>query len=239
MRCNVLEDFGGCHPDPNLTYAAELVERMGVFNAKADAPQFGAACDGDADRNMILGKGFFVTPSDSVAIIVAQYKCIPYLAKGISGAARSMPTSGALDMVTSKLNIGNYETPTGWKFFGNLLDNDKISICGEESFGTGSSHVREKDGLWAVLCWLQILAAKNTDSSKPLVTIEQIVKDHWKVYGRNYYRRYDYENLTTEAADKVFAQIESQFSVFEKESAGNTSTNFSYTDPVDGSVSKN
>jgi phosphoglucomutase len=154
MRCNVLPDFGGCHPDPNLTYAKELVDKMGVFEKVDDAPEFGAACDGDADRNMILGRGFFVTPSDSVAIIVANYKLIPYLSKGISGAARSMPTSGALDMVTKKLNIGNYETPTGWKFFGNLLDAEKIHICGEESFGTGSSHVREKDGVWAVLCWL-------------------------------------------------------------------------------------
>ena len=214
MRCNVLPDFGGCHPDPNLTYAKELVEKMGVFEPRTDAPEFGAACDGDADRNMILGKGFFVTPSDSVAIIVAQHKCIPYLANGISGAARSMPTSGALDLVTSKFGLGNYETPTGWKFFGNLLDSEKIHICGEESFGTGSSHVREKDGLWAVLCWLQILAAKNQDSSKPLVTIEQIVKEHWATYGRNYYRRYDYEGLETEDANKVFARIESQFDVF-------------------------
>jgi len=209
MRCNVLPDFGGGHPDPNLTYAAELVEKMGVFNPKPDAPQFGAACDGDADRNMILGKGFFVTPSDSIAVITAQHKCIPYLAKGIAGAARSMPTSGALDRVNEKLGLGNYETPTGWKFFGNLLDSEKIHLCGEESFGTGSSHVREKDGLWAVLCWLQILAAKNTDASKPLFSIEDIVKDHWATYGRNYYRRYDYENLETEAANKVFAQIES------------------------------
>ena len=154
MRCNVLPDFGGGHPDPNLTYAADLVKKMGVFEANENAPQFGAACDGDADRNMILGKGFFVTPSDSVAIIVANYKDIPYLSKGIAGAARSMPTSGALDLVTAKLNIGNYETPTGWKFFGNLLDSEKIHICGEESFGTGSSHVREKDGVWAILCWL-------------------------------------------------------------------------------------
>ena len=137
------------------------------------------------------------------------------------------------------MGLGNYETPTGWKFFGNLLDSEKIHICGEESFGTGSSHVREKDGLWAVLCWLQILAAKNQDSSKPLVTIEQIVKEHWATYGRNFYRRYDYEGLETEDAAKVFARIESQFEVFEKEAAGNTATNFSYTDPVDGSVSKN
>lgn len=153
LRCNVLEDFGGCHPDPNLTYAKELVDKMGV-NGGASDYDLGAACDGDADRNMILGKGFFLTPSDSVAVIVANYKDIPYLASGISGAARSMPTSGALDNVTKALNIGNYETPTGWKFFGNLLDAGKIHVCGEESFGTGSSHTREKDGLWAVLCWL-------------------------------------------------------------------------------------
>lgn len=187
---------------------------------------------------MILGKGFFVTPSDSVAIIVANYKDIPYLSKGIAGAARSMPTSGALDMVTKKLKIGNYETPTGWKFFGNLLDSGKIHICGEESFGTGSSHVREKDGIWAVLCWLQILAAKNKDHKKPLVTVEDIVLQHWAEFGRNYYRRYDYENLDTESAKKVFQRIESQFDVFSKEAAGNKFvSNFSYTDPVDKSVS--
>ena len=239
MRCNVLPDFGGGHPDPNLTYAKDLVEKMGVFNPKDDAPQFGAACDGDADRNMILGKNFFVTPSDSVAIITANHKHIPYFAKGISGAARSMPTSGALDQVNQKLGLNHFETPTGWKFFGNLLDSEKIHICGEESFGTGSSHVREKDGIWAVLCWLQILAARNEDASAPLVTVEQIVKEHWKEYGRNYYRRYDYENLETEHANKIFERIESQFPVFEGEAEGNTSTNFSYTDSVDGSVSKN
>lgn len=154
MRCDVLEDFGGAHPDPNLTYAPELVSKMGIFKENKNAPDFGAACDGDADRNMVLGNGFFVTPSDSVAVIVANYRDIPYLSQGISGAARSMPTSGALDMVTKKLGIDLYETPTGWKFFGNLLDSGRIHICGEESFGTGSSHVREKDGIWAVLCWL-------------------------------------------------------------------------------------
>jgi len=195
MRCNVLPDFGKSHPDPNLTYAKELVAKMGIFKPNPKAPDFGAACDGDADRNMILGKGFFVTPSDSVAIIVANYKDIPYLSQGIVGAARSMPTSGALDRVTASMGIANYETPTGWKFFGNLLDEELIEICGEESFGTGSSHVREKDGVWAVLCWLQILAAKNRDPNKPLVTVEDIVKKHWATYGRNYYRRYDYENL--------------------------------------------
>jgi len=240
MRCNVLPDFGGGHPDPNLTYAHELVEMMGIGHETSDStPDFGAACDGDADRNMILGKGFFVTPSDSVAVIVANYQSIPFLANGLTGAARSMPTSGALDNVCKKLGLNVYETPTGWKFFGNLLDAGLIQVCGEESFGTGSLHVREKDGLWAILAWLQILAAKNTDPAQPLVTVEQIVRDFWGTYGRNYYQRYDYENLETEAADKVFERIESQFSVFEGEQEGNTATNFSYTDPVDNSVSSN
>lgn len=154
MRCNILEDFGGCHPDPNLTYAPDLVKKMGILEHREDAPEFAAACDGDADRNMILGKNFFVSPSDSVAVITANYKRIPFLSHGISGAARSMPTSAALDRVLDKLNLPKFETPTGWKFFGNLLDQNLISICGEESFGTGSSHLREKDGMWAVICWL-------------------------------------------------------------------------------------
>lgn len=239
LRCNVLPDFGGGHPDPNLTYAHDLVEQMGIFHHKDDAPDFGAACDGDADRNMILGKNFFVTPSDSIAIITANYKAIPFLRGGVSGAARSMPTSGALDRVCEKLGLNVYETPTGWKFFGNLLDNNMISLCGEESFGTGSFHVREKDGLWAVLCWLSILADKNRDNQGKLVSVEDIVKAHWAEYGRNYYQRYDYENLETADADKVFKQLESQMSVFEAEGAGNTAVNFSYTDPVDHSVSAN
>ena len=208
MRCNVLPDFGGGHPDPNLTYAAELVEKMGVFEAKPDAPDFGAACDGDADRNMILGKNFFVTPSDSVAIIVAQAARIPYLA-GITGAARSMPTSAALDNVCRQKGLECFETPTGWKFFGNLLDAGRIAVCGEESFGTGSNHVREKDGVWAVLCWLQILAVINQGSAEgELIGVEQIVKEHWMIYGRNYYQRYDYEGLETARADQVFAQLD-------------------------------
>ena len=239
QRCTVLPDFGGCHPDPNLTYAKELVDKMGINQKVENAPEFGAACDGDADRNMVLGKGFFVTPSDSVAIIVANYKCIPYLRNGISGAARSMPTSGALDIVTKKLAIGNFETPTGWKFFGNLLDADKIAICGEESFGTGSSHVREKDGVWAVLCWLQILAAKNTDATKPLVTVEQIVREHWAEFGRNYYQRYDYEGVDSGAAEKVFERIVSQFGAFKGEQEGNVAEIFKYIDPVDASLSDN
>eukprot|EP00347_Sterkiella_histriomuscorum_P009866 403339574 len=238
FRCNVLPDFGHGHPDPNLTYAHDLVEKMGIFHPRDDAPDFGAACDGDADRNMVLGKNFFVTPSDSIAIITANYKSIPFLKAGISGAARSMPTSGALDRVTQKLGINFYETPTGWKFFGNLLDNNMISLCGEESFGTGSFHVREKDGVWAVLCWLSILADKNRDTEK-LVSVGDIVQAHWAEYGRNYYQRYDYENLETADADKVFKQLESQMSVFEQEAQGNTAVNFSYTDPVDHSVSNN
>jgi phosphoglucomutase len=172
MRCDVLPDFGKGHPDPNLTYAHDLVEKMGVFEHKDNAPDFGAACDGDADRNMILGKNFFVTPSDSIAIIAANYKSIHFLKDGITGAARSMPTSGALDIVMNKMGLKCYEVPTGWKFFGNLLDANMISVCGEESFGTGSFHVREKDGLWAVLCWLSILADKNSASPDKLISIE-------------------------------------------------------------------
>ena len=233
MRCNVLPDFGGHHPDPNLTYAEDLVKKLGVFDALVDAPDFGAACDGDADRNMILGKHFFVTPSDSIAIISANTRAIPFLKGGVAGVSRSMPTSGALDRVAAKLGIPIYEVPTGWKFFGNLLDANMISLCGEESFGTGSFHIREKDGLWAVLCWLSILADKNSDSTKPLISVEQIVRDHWAEYGRNYYQRYDYENLETADADKVFKQLDSEMEVFRQEAPGNTAVNFSYTDPVD------
>jgi phosphoglucomutase len=238
LRCNVLYDFGGGHPDPNLTYAADLVKRLGIFERSESAPDFGAACDGDADRNMILGKNFFVTPSDSIAVLAANYKSIPFLKGGITGAARSMPTSGALDFVMKKLGLPFYETPTGWKFFGNLLDENMISLCGEESFGT--FHVREKDGIWAVLSWLSILADKNSDTEEgKLISVEDIVTKHWHEYGRNYYQRYDYENLETADADKVFKQIESQMEAFTKEAEGNTSENFSYTDPVDHSVSKN
>lgn len=210
LRCNVLPDFGHGHPDPNLTYAEDLVKKMGVFDTSRsfDAPDFGAACDGDADRNMILGKNFFVTPSDSIAIITANYKAIPFLREGgVAGVSRSMPTSGALDRVAEKLGLPIYEVPTGWKFFGNLLDAGLITLCGEESFGTGSLHIREKDGIWAVFCWLSILAFKNQGNTGKLTSVEDIVTDHWKEYGRNYYQRYDYENLETPAADKVFNYI--------------------------------
>jgi len=177
-----LEDFGGCHPDPNLAHAKELVERM----YSKDAPAFGAASDGDGDRNMILGANCYVTPSDSLAILAANAPLIPAYKSGLKGVARSMPTSQAVDRVAEKLGLDAYETPTGWKFFGNLLDDTKITLCGEESFGTGSDHVREKDGLWAVLYWLNILAAKKQ-------SVNAVVIEHWLQFGRNYYTRHDYE----------------------------------------------
>jgi phosphoglucomutase len=230
MNCEVLEDFGGGHPDPNLTYAHELVEI--VYGDHA--PDFGAASDGDGDRNMILGKGFFVTPSDSLAIIAANAHLIPAYQSGIAGVARSMPTSGAVDRVAEKMKIACYETPTGWKFFGNLMDAGKVTLCGEESFGTGSSHVREKDGLWAVLCWLNIVAAKND-------SVENIVKSHWAEYGRNVYSRHDYENIPTEAANAVINHLRNQFDTLIDQVFGNYQVkmcdDFSYIDPIDGSVS--
>ncbi len=225
-----LEDFGGGHPDPNLTYAHDLVEIM----YGADAPDFGAASDGDGDRNMILGQRFFVTPSDSLAIIAANATLAPGYKKGIAGVARSMPTSAAVDRVALALNIPCYETPTGWKFFGNLMDAGKVTLCGEESFGTGSDHVREKDGLWAVLFWLNILAARK-------LSVESIVREHWAKYGRNVYSRYDYEGLPTAAAQGVMAHLHDSFGTLTGSRPGNFSVlfcdDFSYTDPVDGSVS--
>jgi phosphoglucomutase len=230
INCEVLEDFGGGHPDPNLTYAHELVEI--VYGDHA--PDFGAASDGDGDRNMILGKGFFVTPSDSLAIIAANAHLIPAYQSGIAGVARSMPTSGAVDRVAEKMKIACYETPTGWKFFGNLMDAGNVTLCGEESFGTGSSHVREKDGLWAVLCWLNIVAVKND-------SVENIVKSHWAEYGRNVYSRHDYENIPTEAANAVISHLRNQFNTLIDQVFGNYQVkmcdDFSYTDPIDGSVS--
>ena len=230
MNCEVSETFGGGHPDPNLTYAHELVE---VLYGK-NAPDFGAASDGDGDRNMILGKHFFVTPSDSLAIIAANAKLIPAYQQGLAGVARSMPTSGAVDRVAHKLNIPCYETPTGWKFFGNLMDADKVTLCGEESFGTGSNHVREKDGLWAVLCWLNIIAVKK-------LSVEEIVMKHWAEYGRNVYSRHDYEAIPSEAASGVMAHIKVQFASLPNKVFGQytvkTCDDFSYTDPIDGSLS--
>lgn len=239
-------DFAGGHPDPNLTYAKELVDRMGLGTFVPDhVPEFGAAADGDADRNMILGKAFFVTPSDSVAIIAANaQKSIPYFSNGVKGVARSMPTSQALDRVAENMGIDLYEVPTGWKFFGNLLDAGKISICGEESFGTGSDHIREKDGLWAVLAWLSIWQTANSESeSEDLITIESIVKKHWKTFGRNFYTRYDYENVESEGANAMFDHMRK---MIKDNSITFSNTNytikvadeFSYTDPVDLSVSE-
>lgn len=185
------EDFGGLHPDPNLTYAKHLVQVMDIDKKSSDLasiPDFGAANDGDADRNMILGKQFFVTPSDSLAIIAANAKAI--IKTPVKGVARSMPTSGAIEKVAEKMGLRVYETPTGWKFFGNLMDAGVLTICGEESFGTGSDHIREKDGIWAVLAWLSLLADRNLNSKEgEFIGIEEIVKEHWNTYGRNYYSR--------------------------------------------------
>ncbi|MFD0930513.1 alpha-D-glucose phosphate-specific phosphoglucomutase [Methylophilus glucosoxydans] len=230
MNCEVSENFGGGHPDPNLTYAEDLVK----VAYGAQAPDFAAASDGDGDRNMILGNHFFVTPSDSLALIAANAKLIPAYAQGLSGVARSMPTSGAVDRVAAKLGIACYETPTGWKFFGNLMDAGRVTLCGEESFGTGSDHVREKDGLWAVLCWLNLLAATGE-------SVESLVRKHWQTYGRNVYSRHDYEGVPTEQANAVMAHIKAQFASLPGQVFGsytvNTVDDFSYTDPVDGSVS--
>lgn len=230
MNCDVLEDFGGGHPDPNLTYAHDLVDI--VYGDQA--PDFGAASDGDGDRNMILGKGFFVTPSDSLAVIAANAHLIPAYRAGIAGVARSMPTSGAVDRVAEKMKIACYETPTGWKFFGNLMDAGRVTLCGEESFGTGSSHVREKDGLWAVLCWLNIVAAKKQ-------SVESIVKAHWAEFGRNVYSRHDYENIPTDEANSVISHLRDQFETLIGKKIGHyqvkSCDDFSYTDPVDGSIS--
>ncbi len=227
-----LEDFGNGHPDPNLVYAHDLVEIIFGENA----PDFGAASDGDGDRNMILGRNFFVTPSDSLAVLTANAHLVPGYKDGLAGVARSMPTSQAPDRVAEKLGIDCYETPTGWKFFGNLLDAGKATLCGEESFGTGSNHIREKDGLWAVLFWLNILAVRQE-------SVEDIVRSHWQTYGRNYYSRHDYEEVETEKANQLVDQLQAKLATLKGQQFGSYeveySDNFSYTDPVDESVSKN
>ncbi len=225
-----LPDFGGGHPDPNPTYAEELVKTMFA----ADAPDFGAASDGDGDRNMIVGQRFIVTPSDSLAVLAANAHLVPGYAAGLKGVARSMPTSAAVDRVAAALGIASFETPTGWKFFGNLLDAGKATLCGEESAGTGSDHVREKDGIWAVLFWLDILAARGE-------SVEAIVRDHWRRFGRNFYSRHDYEGVDSAAANALMAQLRDSLAtlpgrVFGADTVA-SADDFAYTDPVDGSLS--
>jgi phosphoglucomutase len=223
-----LPDFGGHHPDPNPTYAKDLYDLMMSKNA----PDFGAASDGDGDRNMILGRGVYVTPSDSLAIIAANAKLAPGYAKGLAGVARSMPTSAAADRVAAKLGIRHYETPTGWKFFGNLLDAGLATLCGEESFGTGSNHMREKDGVWAVLFWLNILAARR-------ISVSELVRHHWATYGRNYYTRHDYEAINLGAAQALMAALKEATATLPGKSFGSLTVeaadDFAYHDPVDGS----
>ncbi|KAI5479445.1 hypothetical protein MNV49_003589 [Pseudohyphozyma bogoriensis] len=245
QNCEPSPDFNGGHPDPNLTYAQSLVEQVEKHNIA-----FGAASDGDGDRNMIYGKGAFVTPSDSVAIIADWAESIPYFKKGgVKGLARSMPTSGAIDLVAKAKGFEVFEVPTGWKFFGNLMDAGRLSICGEESFGTGSDHIREKDGLWAVVAWLNILAAAAEKGIKG--GVKGVLLDHYQKYGRTFFSRYDYEEVDSAAANKVMAGLEELFAspgfIGSTLTATSSSTsfdvavanNFSYTDPIDGSVSKN
>ncbi len=226
------EDFGGGHPDPNLVHANEIV----VLSSGLDAVDFAAASDGDGDRNMVLGRDFFVTPSDSLAVMVANAHLIRGYSEGISGVARSMPTSQAADRVAESLGLECYETPTGWKFFGNLLDAKRITLCGEESFGSGSDHIREKDGLWAVLFWLNLLAVRQEP-------VDKIVKDHWRQFGRNFYTRYDYESIDKTAAEALMQHLRDHLTELPGNPLGDYTVDyaddFTYTDPVDGSVSKN
>ena len=225
-------DFGGGHPDPNLVYAKPLYDLM----MSDDAPDFGAASDGDGDRNLIIGKDMFVTPSDSLAILAANAHLAPAYDGGISGVARSMPTSAAVDRVAQKLGVECFETPTGWKFFGNLLDAGRITLCGEESAGAGSNHVREKDGLWAVLLWLNILA-------KTRISVKELLENHWAQYGQNYYTRHDFEEIETDKANPVMAHIKAQLPTLASKQFGSltvqSADDFSYHDPIDGSVSHN
>ena len=242
-KCHPLPDFGGIHPDPNLVHAKDLDEKMDVFKKDLNkkVPDFGAACDGDADRNIIFGPRMLVSPSDSLAVITNNAEIIKSLSRNgpLKGVARSMPTSGAVDRVAKKKNLKCYEVPTGWKFFGNLLDDGRISLCGEESFGTGSDHIREKDGVWAILCWLSILAQKNKDNKGKLIGIPEIMEEHWKCYGRDYYCRYDYEDLNNEQAAKVKENLNKNLETFKNMKEGNEALVFEYNDPVDHSVSKN
>jgi len=270
MRCDSKEDFGGAHPDPNLTYAPELVATMGLLKDGSiadgvkgeDCPVFGAAADGDGDRNMILGRQFFVTPSDSVAVLAAKADAIKQFRDGggLRGAARSMPTSQALDAVCAARKIRCFEVPTGWKFFGNLMDSKEVFggedytpfLCGEESFGTGSSHIREKDGLWAVLAWLSVLADANKDTKEgELVGVREVLEAFWAEFGRNYYRRYDFEGVESEGAESMMEHLREMIGedgavagAAAEEGASfegykvTAASEFDYTDPVDGSVSR-
>lgn len=226
MNGTPLPDFGGHHPDPNLVHAKDLVDLV----MPPGGPDFGAASDGDGDRNLIIGRGMYVTPSDSLAILAANATLTPGYAKGLAGIARSMPTSMAADRVAAKLGIPAYETPTGWKFFGNLLDAGKATLCGEESFGTGSSHVREKDGLWAVLMWLNILARRRQ-------SVAEIVTSHWRAYGRNYYSRHDYEEVDAAAANGLMAALRERLPSLRGSHGITLADDFAYDDPVDGSRS--
>ena len=227
-----LPDFGHHHPDPNLVHAKELYDRM----MSEAAPDFGAASDGDGDRNLIIGRNCYVTPSDSLAVLAANVHLAPGYAEGLKGIARSMPTSGAADRVAEKLGVPLYETPTGWKFFGNLLDAGMATICGEESAGTGSDHVREKDGIWAVLLWLNILAVRKQ-------SVAEIIQTHWATYGRNYYARHDYEAIAKDRADALIAALRDKLSALPgvPNSGGTVKSadDFAYTDPTDQSVSRN
>ena len=224
-----LPDFGGGHPDPNPVWARELVAVM----TAPDAPDFGAASDGDGDRNMIMGRGNYVTPSDSLAVIAANAHLVPGYAGGLKGVARSMPTSAALDRVAAAKGIACHATPTGWKYFGNLLDAGQATLCGEESAGTGSDHIREKDGLWAVLMWLNILAARKQ-------SVAEVMTAHWQEYGRNYYSRHDYEEVDAEAAATLIEELRERLDKLAGEKLGTLivreAEDFSYRDPVDGSV---
>ena len=226
-----LPDFGGHHPDPNLTYAKDLYDEL----MSPTGPDFGAASDGDGDRNLIIGRGQFITPSDSLAMLAADAKLTPGYAKGLAGVARSMPTSAAADRVAEKLGIASYETPTGWKFFGDLLDAGKATLCGEESFGTGSNHIREKDGLWAVLMWLNILAARK-------ISVADLAREHWRTYGRNYYTRHDYDEVELAAGNALMDALRGKLGSVVGQIFGShkveAADDFAYHDPVDGSDTK-